>query len=126
MIVLKETSLNLVLAMIVVESNLIKLFFWQSSDTGYFLINFDLPMMLLATVEGQKNNCFTKKNNKMKKLNRKLMLKKETLAYLDKQQMNIVKGGFLSIGHVCSHRNECARLLEPGACNTYHNTNCKP
>jgi hypothetical protein len=54
MIVLKETSLNLVLAMIVVESNLIKLFFWQSSDTGYFLINFDLPTICSRQLKGRK------------------------------------------------------------------------
>ncbi len=45
----------------------------------------------------------------MKKLNQKLTLKKETLAALDKQQMNSVKGGFTSIGHWCSHHNDCSR-----------------
>jgi natural product precursor len=60
----------------------------------------------------------------MKKLNQKLTLKKETLASLDKQQMNNVKGGFLSIGHNCSHVNDCSRLHESSAHLTYH-TNCQ-
>jgi len=60
----------------------------------------------------------------MKKLNQKLTLKKETLASLDKQQMNSVKGGyFTSIGHACSHHNNCERLREPGAHVTYHHCN---
>jgi hypothetical protein len=49
----------------------------------------------------------------MKKLNQKLSLKKETLASLDKQQMNGVKGGLLSIGHNCSHNNDCPRTNKP-------------
>jgi natural product precursor len=61
----------------------------------------------------------------MKKLNQKLTLKKETLIALDKQQMNNVKGGFTSIGHVCSHNNDCPRLDEPTShCVSNHNTHC--
>jgi natural product precursor len=44
------------------------------------------------------------------KLNGKLSLNKETIAKLNDEQMNNVKGGFLSIGNRCSRRNACARL----------------
>ena len=61
----------------------------------------------------------------MKKLNQKLTLKKETLASLDKQQMNNLKGGLMSIGHACSHRNDCPRNGDPTShCVSNHRTHC--
>lgn len=40
----------------------------------------------------------------------KLTLKKEILASLDDSEMISLSGGFLSIGHMCSHRNDCSRV----------------
>jgi len=45
------------------------------------------------------------------KLNGKLSLNKETIAKLNDDQMNSVKGGgILSIGKMCSRRNSCHRV----------------
>jgi len=61
----------------------------------------------------------------MKKLNQKLTLKKETLASLDKKQMNSVRGGITSIGHACSHRNDCPRHTDTSShCVSNHATHC--
>lgn len=48
----------------------------------------------------------------MKKLkfNKLPELKPETVSKLSSQEMHAVKGGFLSIGHACSHRAKCDRL----------------
>lgn len=56
----------------------------------------------------------------MKKLKKKLALSKEKLATLDNSQLVNVKGGFTSIGHGCSHANDCSRLHEPSSHVTYH------
>lgn len=37
-------------------------------------------------------------------------LNPETVIKLNNKEMMSVKGGFLSIGHACSHRTKCDRL----------------
>tara|TARA_R100001015_G_C4610498_1_gene165859 strand:- start:637 stop:915 length:279 start_codon:yes stop_codon:yes gene_type:complete len=44
------------------------------------------------------------KNHKLAELN------VETVTELSVQEMQGIKGGFLSIGHACSHRTKCDRL----------------
>lgn len=52
----------------------------------------------------------TQKNNSPK-----LSLKKEVLAALDDSEMVSLTGGdgILSIGHQCSHNNDCSRIHDP-------------
>jgi hypothetical protein len=56
----------------------------------------------------------------------KLSLKKEVLAALDDSEIVTLNGGFTSIGHHCSHDNNCSRIhgyhLTPnhGGCPHYY------
>lgn len=43
-------------------------------------------------------------------LNDKLSLNKEIISKLNDNEMDSTQGGFLSIGHACSHRAKCDRL----------------
>lgn len=46
----------------------------------------------------------------MKNKKKELSLAVETITHLNQDEMKVIKGGLLSIGHACSHKNKCQRL----------------
>ncbi|HVI45113.1 MAG TPA: class I lanthipeptide [Chitinophaga sp.] len=62
----------------------------------------------------------------MKKLGNKLSINKDMISAMANQEMQTVNGGFLSIGHDCSIRNECERLRTTHWGNTCPTTTQSP